>query len=328
MIFYFLPVFTSISSLLIVVLVRVTDAIEREPLKPSVASFLFGSSAYLIAFQTATWFGSLIKLDYSNVISHSGFIFLAQTIIIFIIHIITCGSFYLLFSKQFQTLPDYIVYFLTIGIGYNSSEAFATSLFTINPDLAIPANSHFSPFLYGQAIPLLFTLYGVALFVLNNKSRLSALNPVLIASSLIILALIISITYSVAIYVLNFSPEHIITPYKSISTGLMILVQNISLLASVALISTGVAYDIYIVQIFVQSLENIEYKTMKDLQNPIYYIMAPYLVVWKLLNFNLKTNLPRTAFAQIARYALISWANPSLHSNLLNEANNLIGGAN
>jgi len=324
MLFYFAPVFASLTIIFFAVVIRFLDVIEREPLKPCLASIALGLISYPVAFKCASIVGAAFNLDYSNIISQSITVFSIQTLILVFIQLLACIVFYCLFMRQFQTLPDFVLYFLLIGVGFNTAEALTSAMFTVNPNAALPSSLYFSPFGYGQSTPLIFSVYGAALFLIVYRNRFTAIQPVLIAISFLILSILCQLAFSAAIYFLNFSSEHLGGPFGDISSGLMTLVGNISMLASVSLISIAVLYDLHVVQVFASCLDGNDKDLIDDLQNPVFYILSANKFLWKLLDVQSQTRLPRSTFPQISRLSLRSWKKPQLQADLLAEANKLI----
>ena len=324
MLLHFTPALASLTGLFFAVILRFLDVMEREPFKPCLAAVLFGLMSYAAAFKFSSALGALFKVESNNILAQSIIIFATLTLVLILFQLCSSAIFYCIFRKHFQTLPDFVIYFLLIGVGFNTSEALVSAIYTINSSLDLPSAMYFSPYGYGQSTPLLFSLYGAALFIFAYKDRHVEIQPGLIASSFLVLAVLCQLVFSASIYLLNLSSSHVVGTASDISSALMVLVNNVSMLVSAALISSAVLYDLFIVQTFASGLDDIDSRVAGGLKNPIFYILSCHVFLWNLFDIQSRTSLSRAVFPRFSRLALLSWKKPQLYPDLLAEAKALI----
>ena len=74
------------------------------------------------------------------------------------------------FNKDFDSMPDYLIYFSTIGIGFNCGEIFFFGLLnkTNNPlFLNLSDTLYFSSFFTGSTMPFLLSTIGAGIYILK-----------------------------------------------------------------------------------------------------------------------------------------------------------------
>ena len=327
MIGFYFPLAASISSILIVFIIRFLDVIEKEAWKYVFLSFLAGCLGYAASVFSVAEVLRLWTTSVDNIFSNSIFAFSFSTVLLFSFQVVSCLIFYYFHNKQFETLTDYVLYSVVIGIGFSVSESLMSLILNSGKFQGLASALYFSPFGYGQSIPLLFAAYGAILFLITYRNRFN-IKPLLCASILSIISFAAQIFYSFAIYIVNFSSPHIITPFTDISTGLFMLISNISTILIVGLIGLSVLHDFYILQIFTDKLSDRIDPLIKqqvdillvDIRNPFFYILSSNKLLWRLFRCRSKTTLSQKAFGSYSRHALEAWVLPSATELHLNKA--------
>ena len=327
MVSFYFPLAASISSIFIVFIIRFLDVIEKEAWKYVFLSFIAGCLGYAASVISVAEVLRLWPASIDNIFLNSISAFSFSTVLLFAFQLISCLIFYYFYNKQFETLTDYILYSVVIGIGFSVSESLMSLVLSLGKFQGLASTLYFSPFGYGQSIPLLFAAYGAILFLITYRYRFN-IKPVLLASILLLLSFTAQIMYSFAIYIINFTSPHIVTPFTDISAGLFLLVSNISTILILGLIGLSVLHDFYILQIFTDKLCEKLDPLMKqkidillvDIRNPFFYILSSSKLLWRLFRCRSKTTLSQKVFGSYSRYALEAWVLPSATELNLNKA--------
>ena len=122
-----IPIVAALSSLVLLSVVRFIDVFEREPYKLILINFIFGVLAYLLSVISVSSIYTFLKINdqVSNI--NDRFIFIAillSSAVMLLYQLIFSILSLKFFKNDFDTMPDYIIYFSTIGIGYNFGEVF------------------------------------------------------------------------------------------------------------------------------------------------------------------------------------------------------------
>ena len=151
------PIIAALSSIVILSVVRFIDVFEKEPYKLIFFNFLFGSFAYLLSVISVSSIYSFFKInnEISNVSDKFIFVVIMISASIMLVYQLIFATLSMkLFRNDFDTMPDYIIYFSTIGIGYNFGEVFFVDLLNKTDNqflLMISENLYFSSFFSGSS---------------------------------------------------------------------------------------------------------------------------------------------------------------------------------
>ncbi len=295
-----IPILSSLSSFILIYVLRFLDLYEKEPYKLIFMNFVFGILSYLISGLLISKLYELIALN--NLALNNGkiYIFLSLllsslTMLIFqiIFSIISLN----LFKKDFDTLPDYLIYFATIGIGFNFGEVFFFQLLNRTKNttlLQISDNLYFSTFFTGSTLPFLLAVIGAAFYLY----KISKTKNIQIISNIAICITLLSVITQILFYSMNYF--FITTPYR-INPDLLNLVKEIKFFASnlsiallIACIGFAVLFDAYIVTTFIEKIINLKkvnqekFGNLSRFINPFSYLALSNLKIFSNLKYSSK----------------------------------------
>ncbi len=282
-----IPSLATLGYFLLIICIRFLDVFEREPYKVIFTNFIFGILGYMIAALIYSPLISLFNLsnfDLPNLKLLIYFSVILSSLILLIFQIITALISRNIFKKEFDTAPDYIIYFATIGIGFNFAEMFLyhfLSRTNINFLSEFSNNLFFSSFFTGGTLPFLMAGIGMA-FYLNQLSK-SKKNLILkrISNYIILIAILFQIIFYTGSYFLMISnsPHSLTSSNIFLANAIKDFANSISQLFLLISLGLAVIFDGYIISNFVLDLiksSNFSEKKIKDLSsfnNPFSYII-------------------------------------------------------
>jgi len=308
-----IPILSSLSSFILIFILRFLDLYEKEPYKLIFMNFVFGIFAYLISGLLISEFYEFINVN--NLALNNGkiYIFLSlllSSLTMLISQIIFSIISLNLFKKDFDTLPDYLIYFATIGIGFNFGEVFFFQLLNRTNNstlLQISDNLYFSTFFTGSTLPFLLAVIGAAfyLFKIGNSKNIRIIFNIAFYISLI------SVITQILFYSMNYF--FITTPYR-INPDLLNLVKEIKFFASnlsiallIACIGFAVLFDAYIVTTFIEKIINLKkidqerFGNLSRFINPFSYLALSNLKMFSNLKYSSKISDKETkSFIKLA----------------------------
>ena len=305
------PVLATLSSLSIIYSIRFLDAIEREPLKPIIASFFFGIASaiaiLIFPFSIGNYLINSLDLD-PNLSDVFGTIIdapLKEEIYKFI------GLFFVFkaFKKEFHSLTDFVIYSCLVAAGFQFIEniIYLWGTFGYENDMTYFWNME----LTGRVIEngymhILFTAwsgFGLWFYKKSTNKKLSFIFFVLLAIGLhffnnlssVFSSLESSNSYSAINYLGNFS--YAIT--RAFSIAIFISLIGFSVIKDINYL------NFFIFEIYDQnSLDKPQLNTLKELSNPINHLLARYKWSWRLFNLHKSSPLRRDVFNTFSKYAL------------------------
>jgi len=253
---------STLSSLILILVLRSLDIYEKEPYKLIFLNFIFGIIAYL----TSGIISSIIFrfLDFNSIALQNNniFIFLSvitTAMIMLLSQLIFSNLSTIFFKKDFDSMPDYLIYFSTIGIGFNCGEVFFFGLLnkTNNPLLLNLSDSlYFSSFFTGSTMPFLLATVGAGLYLSRisknkNYKNLHNFSITLISISIFTQIIFYSMNYFFIVYP-SFMNSDALNLFKEIKT----FASNLSITLLIASLTFAVLFDCYIVTIFLEKIVN------------------------------------------------------------------------
>ena len=109
-----IPIVAALSSLVILSVVRFIDVFEREPYKLILINFISGVLAYLLSVISVSSIYTLLKINDQILNISDKFIFIAillSSAIMLLYQLIFSILSLKFFKNDFDTMPDYIIYF-------------------------------------------------------------------------------------------------------------------------------------------------------------------------------------------------------------------------
>ena len=293
-----IPILSSLSSFILIFVIRFLDLYEKEPYKLIFMNFVFGILAYLISGLLISEFYEFININ--NLALNNGkiYIFLSllfSSLIMLISQIIFSIISVNLFKKDFDTLPDYLIYFATIGIGFNFGEVFFFQLLNRTNNstlLQISDNLYFSTFFTGSTLPFLLAVIGAAFYLF----KIGKTKNIRIIFNIAFYISLISVITQILFYSMNYF--FITTPYR-INPNLLNLVKEIKFFASnlsiallIACIGFAVLFDAYIVTTFIEKIINLKkidqerFGNLSRFINPFSYLALSNLKMFSKLKYS------------------------------------------
>ena len=293
-----IPILSTLSSFILIFVLRFLDLYEKEPYKLILMNFVFGILAYLISGLLISEFYEFININ--NLALNNGkiYIFLSllfSSLIMLISQIIFSIMSVNLFKKDFDTLPDYLIYFATIGIGFNFGEVFFFQLLNRTKNttlLQISDNLYFSTFFTGSTLPFLLAVIGAAFYLF----KIGKTKNIRIIFNIAFYISLISVITQILFYSMNYF--FITTPYR-INPDLLNLVKEIKFFASnlsiallIACIGFAVLFDAYIVTTFIEKIINLKkidqerFGSLSRFINPFSYLALSNLKMFSKLKYS------------------------------------------
>ncbi len=308
-----IPILSSLSSFILIYVIRLIDLYEKEPYKLIFMNFVFGVLSYLIIGYLISEFYEFV--DINNLALNNGkiFIFLSllfSSILMLLAQIIFAFISLNLFKKDFDTMPDYLIYFATIGIGFNFGEVFFFQILNRTKNsilLQISDNLYFSTFFTGSTLPFLLAVIGASFYLF----KISKTKNIRIIFNIAICILFLSVITQILFYSMNYF--FITTPYR-INPNLLNLVKEIKFFASnlsiallIACIGFAVLFDAYIVTTFIEKIINLKkadqgrFGNLSRFINPFSYLAISNLNMFsKLKNKTKITDKETNSFIKLA----------------------------
>ena len=256
-----IPIVAALSSLVILLVVRFIDVFEREPYKLILVNFIFGVLAYLLSVISVSSIYTFLKIqDQISVISDK-FIFIAillSSAIMLLYKLIFSILSLKFFKNDFDTMPDYIIYFSTIGIGYNFGEVFFVDLLNKTDNkffLKISEELYFSSFFSGSTLPFLMAGIGAGIYLyqISKKrkdfERLGNLGFLFISFSIITQIIFYSMNYFVTV-----ASMHSPTEFLNLVNQIKYFANSLSLTLLIASVCFAVIFDAYIISSFFEKV--------------------------------------------------------------------------
>ena len=162
---------STLSSLILIFVLRSLDIYEKEPYKLILLNFIFGIISYLTSGIISSMIFRFLNFNSIALETNNIFIFLSvitTAMIMLLSQLIFSNLSTIFFKKDFDSMPDYLIYFSTIGIGFNCGEVFFFGLLnkTTNPLLLNLSDSlYFSSFFTGSTMPFLLATVGAGIYL-------------------------------------------------------------------------------------------------------------------------------------------------------------------
>ena len=308
-----IPILSSLSSFILIYILRFLDLYEKEPYKIIFMNFVFGILSYLISGLLSSVFYNFINVNDLALNNGKIYIFLSlilSSVLMLISQVMTSIISLNLFKKDFDTLPDYLIYFATIGIGFNFGEVFFFQLLNRTNNstlLQISDNLYFSTFFTGTTLPFLLAVIGAA-FYLFKISKTKNIPNIFYTG---IFVSVISVITQIIFYSMNYF--FLTIPYR-VNPNLLNLVKEIKFFASnlsiallIACIGFAVLFDAFIVTRFIEKIINLKkfdqevFGKLSGFINPLSYLSISNLKIFSDLKFSSKISDKETkSFIKLA----------------------------
>ena len=330
-----IPIVAALSSLVILTVVRFIDVFEREPYKLILINFIFGVLAYLLSVISVSSIYAFLKINdqISNISDKFIFIAILLSSAVMLLYQLIFSIFSLkFFRNDFDTMPDYIIYFSTIGIGYNFGEVFFVDLLNKTDNqffLRISENLYFSSFFSGSTLPFLMAGIGAGIYLyqISKKrkdfERLGNLGFLFISFSVITQIIFYSMNYFVTV-----ASIHSPSDFLNLVNQIKYFANNLSLTLLIASVGLSVLFDAYILTNF---LEKVFLSTKREFSSAFKksFFINPfsYLTISKFKYFfpvKKNNNFDEKELKTIAKLALKDFNDPKNSSLYIAEANQIL----
>jgi len=308
-----IPLLSSLSSFILIYVLRFLDLYEKEPYKIIFMNFVFGILSYLISGLLISEFYKFINLN--NLALNNGkiYIFLSiilSSLIMLISQILSSRISLNLFKQDFDTLPDYLIYFATIGIGFNFGEVFFFQLLNRTKNstlLQISDNLYFSTFFTGSTLPFLLAVIGAAFYLF----KISKTKKIQIIFNIAIFISVVSVITQILFYSMNYF--FITTPYRvnpnllNIAKEIKFFASNLSIALLITCIGFAVLFDAFIITTFIEKIINLKkidqgvFGKLSRFINPFSYLSISNFKIFSKLKFSSKISDKETkSFIKLA----------------------------
>ena len=281
---FFIPLISGISSFIIILIIRYLDVFEKEPYKLLFLNFIFGIIGYLISLISVSSFYKVINFNNLILNYDRKYIFISvliSAVIMLISQLIFASLSFIFFQKEFDTMPDYIIYFSTIGIGYNFGEVFFTDLLNNANNqflLEISNNLYFSSFFNGSTLPFLMAAFGGSyyLYLLNKNQKFNKFNK--LAFFIMIAAFFTQLVFYTMNCFITIESIHTPSDFLNIVKEVKLFAQNFSVALLISSVGFSVIFDAYIISSFLErtisksKLKNFKGNSLSVFINPFSYL--------------------------------------------------------
>lgn len=328
-----LPSIAILNSLILLIVIRFLDVFEREPLKLIFYNFLFGLIAYLLSALSVSSLSSLINLNEKLLSFNNKFIFLSILISsgIMIISQILFGVLSVLcFKKDFDTMPDYIIYFSSIGIGYNFGENFFYHLLnktTISSLLNISDNLYFTSFFNGMTLPFVMAGIGSGFYLYKISSRKNFFSLRKVSYSIIIISFLTQILFYYMNFILLVNKSHSPTYLIDFAKEIKLFANGLSITLLLASLGFAVIFDAFIISNFFEKILFLHpdklnnFSKFSSLINPFSYLRITQFKYFKFLKE--RSEISEKELRKFAKLALNNFNDPKNSNIYISEALNI-----
>lgn len=289
---------STLSSLILILVLRSLDIYEKEPYKLIFLNFILGIIAYLTSGILSSVIFRFFNFNAIALQSNNIFIFfsvITTAMIMILSQLIFSNLSTNFFKKDFDSMPDYLIYFSTIGIGFNCGEVFFFGLLNRTNNallLNLSDSLYFSSFFTGSTMPFLLATIGAGIYLLKiskNKNYKNLNNFSIILISIAIFTQIIF--YSMNYFFITY-PSFINSDYLNLFKEIKNFASNLSMTLLIASLTFAVLFDCYIITIFLQKIVNSDKNKSFQFKKLSYFINPfSYLPISNLSTFlNLQTS--------------------------------------
>ena len=237
-----------------------------------------------------------------------------------------------LFRNNFDTMPDYIIYFSTIGIGYNFGEVFFVDLLNKTDNqffLKISQNLYFSSFFSGSTLPFLMAGIGAGIYLYQiSKKRKDFERLGYIGLFFIALSVITQIIFYAMNYFITMASMHSPSEFINLVKQIKYFANNLSLTLLIASLGIAVIFDAYILSSFFETVFLSSKSDISDTLNISYFINPfSYLSISKFKYFfplKNKININDKDLKTFAKLALKNFNDPTNSFLYISEANQIL----
>lgn len=328
---FLIPLISALSSFLIIFVVRFIDVFEREPYKLLFINFLFGIFAYLLSVISVSSTYSFFNFNNQILNLNEKFIFISILLssgLMLIYQLIFSFLSLILFKKDFDTMPDFIIYFSTIGIGYNFGEVFFVDLLNKTNNqffLEISENLYFSSFFSGSTLPFLMAGIGAGIY-LNKISKKNKKFEKLRGLSVffILISLITQIIFYSMNSMITLTSTHSPSEFINIVNQVKYFANSLSITILIGSVGFAVMFDAYIISNFLEKvLLSSEKKFSKIVKFSNFINPFLYLSISKLKYFSAFKNdkdINEKVLKTITKLAFKNFNDPENSSIYISEA--------
>ena len=329
-----LPIIAILNSLILLIVIRVLDVFEREPIKLIFFNFLFGVIAYLFSALSASSISSLINLNEKLLSLDNNFIFLSILISsgIMLLSQIAFGVLSLLcFKKDFDTMPDYIIYFSSIGIGYNFMENFFYHLLNktnISSLLNISDNLYFTSFFNGMTLPFVMAGIGSGFYLYKISGRKNFFSLRKVSYSIIIISFLTQILFYGMNFLLLVNKSHSHNYLLDYAKEIKLFANGLSITLLLASLGFAVIFDAFIISNFFEKILFLNpdklnnFRNFSSLINPFSYLRITKFKYFEVLKEG--SEISEKEFRKFAKLALNNFNDPKNSNIYISEALNIL----
>lgn len=329
-----LPILAILNSLILLFVIRFIDVFEREPLKLIFYNFLFGLIAYLLSALAVSSTSSILGLTEKLLDLNDKFVFLSILItsgIMIISQIIFGALSVLIFKKNFDTMPDYIIYFSSIGIGYNFGENFFYHFLnktTITSLLNISDNLYFTSFFNGMTLPFVMAGIGAGIYLYKISKIKNFFSLKNVSYSIIAISFLTQILFYSMNFIILVNKSHSTTNLLDFAKEIKLFANGFSITLLLAALGFAVIFDAFIISNFFEKILFLHpdklnnFKNFSSLINPFSYLRITKFKYFKVLKEG--SEISEKDLRKFAKLALNNFNDPKNSNIYISEALNIL----
>tara|TARA_B100000965_G_scaffold221709_1_gene185478 strand:+ start:613 stop:1647 length:1035 start_codon:yes stop_codon:yes gene_type:complete len=332
-----IPILSALSSFILIFCLRFLDVFEREPYKYILFNFILGIVAYPLSisiYSNLSNFSNLSTIAIENSDIRIYISVVLSSIIMLISQLIAGLISFQLSKRQYDTVTDYIIYFSTIGIGYNFSEVFFYHYLnkTTNSGLLeLSQNLYYSCFFSGTTLPFIMAGIGIGIYFtrISNKKNILLLGYILLIFSLLVQILYYSMNFFIMTGISSStSPSDFISLIKEIK----FFANSLSIMLLISGVGFAVLFDNFIISNFLNKvftyskINNTTIQKLNFLYNPLSYILSNRFR--SILKITEDSYISDFDLKRLAKLALKNFNDNNNTSIYINEANSIINKIN
>tara|TARA_Y100001968_G_scaffold327710_1_gene373303 strand:+ start:392 stop:1411 length:1020 start_codon:yes stop_codon:yes gene_type:complete len=328
-----IPFLSALSAFILIFWLRFLDVFEREPYKFILLNFILGIAAYPFSALVYSYLLELSNIDINPIQTTNTSIYfavLSSSFLMLISQVITGLISFTLSKKEYDTVTDYIIYFSTIGIGYNFSEVFFYHFLNKTTDLRLlelSQNLYYSSFFSGTTLPFIMAGIGMGFYLIRiaKKNNILFLGYLLLIFSFLVQILFYSMNYFILI---GMPIDHLTSNHINLIKEIKFFANNLSLMLLISGVGFSVLLDNYIISTFYNAVityskfDNADPQKLNLFSNPFSYILSYRFR--SMLKINQDYDISDRELSKFAKLALKNFNDKNNTSIYINEASSIL----
>ena len=309
------------------------DVFEKEPSKIIFYNFILGFFSYIGSFLGFYFFLKLSNYNFNigDSFVKLSLLVIASSLMMFFSQVFAALIGYFLFRKEYDTMPDYILYFSTIAIGFNISDIFVSNLIgnTTNKFLIDISDSlYFTTYFSSIDLPFILATVGASFYLYKLSSFYQGNLFKTIAFFVFTVSIFSQIIFYISDFIFINYAAHNPNAIYYISLSAKNVIVNVSLFLLLSGVSLSVLFDSYLVVSFANKVLDATDETTNDIKNykvlinPFTYLFLKNSFLMKYIDP--KCTLDSKEIRRFSKLALLNFNQPNNSSKYLIEGIELL----